>query len=56
MKLACFLKVKQKLTGIGCQNHAIVQYKVLRAFCEKRKIAGKKFLELKGKIFRFPVF
>ena len=25
MKLACFLKVKQKLTGRGCQNHATVR-------------------------------
>ena len=45
MKLACFLKVKQKLTGRGCQNNATV-----RGF----KREGKN-LRLERKIFWFPV-
>ena len=53
VKLACFLKVKQKLTGRGCQNHVTEQ----SAFCEKEKIAREKFLRFKRKIsFNFLSF
>ena len=33
-----------------------LQYKLSSAFCEKGKIARKKFLQLKRELFRFPVY
>ena len=54
MKLACFLKAKQKLAGRGCQNHAIVQF--FERVCEKRKIAREKFLRLKNRSSDFLSF
>ena len=54
MKVASFSKVKPEITGKGSQNHAIVQ--PYNCICEHRKNAREKFVQLKRKIFQFPVF
>ena len=55
MKLACFLKVRQKLTGSRLSKSRYSTNFEAR-FCKKGKIACKLFLQLKEEIFRFPVF
>ena len=46
MKLACFLKVRRKLTGSRQSNHAIVQT-FRPVFVRRNKIARKKFLPIR---------
>ena len=51
-EIRVFLKVKQEMTGRGCQNH--LKYGISTAFCQHRKIARQEICAIKKK--DLPIF